>query len=71
MRKNQNKNLCHINATITKQSRYWLNYICAMKGWPERDIGRAIDLLMKTYIRNYELQKEMKGRKENESGTKD
>lgn len=42
-----------------------------MKGWPERDIGRAIDLLMKTYIRNYELQEEIKGRKENESGTKD
>ncbi len=43
-----------------------------MNGWPERDIGRAIDLLMKTYIRNYELQKENeKGRKENEPGNKD
>ena len=43
------KNLRRISAVITAQTLWHLYQICAMNGWGAKDIGRAIDAVVKAY----------------------
>jgi hypothetical protein len=41
------KNLRRISIVVTAQTLWHLNRLCAMNGWGEKDIGRAIDKLVR------------------------
>ncbi len=47
--KTDRKNLRGIKAIVTAQTKWHLDKICAYKGWGEKDIGRAIDLVTRIY----------------------
>ena len=42
------KNLRRVSVVVTTQTLYHLNYLAAMNGWGEKDIGRVIDKLVRT-----------------------
>ena len=46
------KNLIRVPMVITKQSHYHLCHICAMNGWGEKDIGRAVDKVTTAFRNN-------------------
>lgn len=43
------KNLVSYRVVTTKQTRFHLLELCAMCGWSEKGIGRAIDKVMRAY----------------------
>lgn len=43
------KNLVSYKVVTTKQTRFHLLQLCAMCGWNEKNIGRAIDKVMRAY----------------------
>lgn len=43
------KNLVSYKVVTTKQTRFHLLELCAMSGWSEKGIGRAIDKVMRAY----------------------
>lgn len=47
--KTKNKNLRRISVVVTAQTLYHLRLLAAMNGWGEKDIGRVIDKLVRTY----------------------
>lgn len=48
-KKENKKNLRRVSVVVTAQTLWHLNYICAVNGWGEKDIGRAIDKVMRAY----------------------
>lgn len=45
------KNLRRLPAPIvTAQTQYHLYEICAANGWGEKDVGRAIDMVVRAYM---------------------
>ena len=47
--KTNKKNLRRRNIVITAQTEWHLRKICAICGWPDKDIGKAIDKLVRAY----------------------
>lgn len=45
-----NKNLRTVKVTITAQTQYHLQRMAIMCGWRERDMGRVIDKLVRSYL---------------------
>lgn len=43
------KNLRRISIVVTAQTLYHLRQLAAMNGWGEKDIGRVIDKLVRSY----------------------
>ena len=43
------KNLRRVSVVITAQSLYHLKRLAAQSGWGEKDLGRIIDKLVRTY----------------------
>lgn len=43
------KNLRRHNLIFSRQTEYHLLEICAYKGWPEKDMGRAVDFVTREY----------------------
>lgn len=43
------KNLRRISVVVTAQTLYHLRGLAAMNGWGEKDIGRVIDKLVRSY----------------------
>lgn len=49
--KTNKKNLRRLeHCVVTAQTKWHLGYICAFNGWGEKDIGRAIDEVVKFYV---------------------
>ncbi len=47
------KNLRRLPSSIvTAQTEYHLYRICAVNGWPERDVGRAIDFVTSEFCKS-------------------
>ena len=47
--KTDKKNLRRISVVVTAQTLYHLRWLAAMNGWGEKDIGRVIDKLIRSY----------------------
>ena len=43
------KNLRRVSIVVTAQTLYHLQWLAAMNGWGEKDIGRVIDKLVRSY----------------------
>jgi hypothetical protein len=43
------KNLRRISIVVTAQTLYHLRWLAAMNGWGEKDLGRVIDKLVRSY----------------------
>lgn len=43
------KNLIRINIVVTRQTLWHLRQLAAMAGWGEKDIGRVIDHMVRTW----------------------
>ena len=43
------KNLRRVSIVVTAQTLYHLNHLAAVNGWGEKDIGRVIDKLMRSW----------------------
>ena len=54
--KTNKKNLRRISAVITAQTAWHLYQICARNGWGEKDIGRAIDKVVRAYLADKETR---------------
>lgn len=44
------KNLRRVNIVVTAQTLNHLEKIAAANGWGEKDLGRVVDKLMRTYL---------------------
>jgi hypothetical protein len=45
----KNKNLRRISIVVTAQTLYHLRWLAAINGWGEKDLGRVIDKLVRSY----------------------
>ena len=43
------KNLVRISIVVTKQTLWHLRELAAMAGWGDRDIGKVVDKLVRTW----------------------
>ena len=43
------KNLRRVSIVVTAQTLHHLNHLAAVNGWGEKDIGRVIDKLMRSW----------------------
>lgn len=43
------KNLVRISIVVTKQTLWHLRQLAAMAGWGEKDLGRVIDRMVRTW----------------------
>lgn len=50
------KNLRRVKVVITAQTLWHLNRLCALNGWGEKDIGRVIDKIVRTYCVDKEVK---------------
>lgn len=48
--KQNKKNLRRVSVIVTAQTLWHLYHICAMNGWGTKDIGRAIDKVVRAYV---------------------
>lgn len=46
---NTKKNLVRINVVVTRQTLWHLRQLAAMAGWGEKDLGRVIDRVVRTW----------------------
>lgn len=46
---NTKKNLVRINIVVTRQTLWHLRQLAAMAGWGDRDIGKVVDKLVRTW----------------------
>lgn len=46
---NTKKNLIRINIVVTRQTLWHLRQLAAMAGWGEKDLGRVIDRMVRTW----------------------
>jgi hypothetical protein len=46
---NTKKNLVRINVVVTRQTLWHLRQLAAMAGWGEKDLGRVIDHMVRTW----------------------
>ena len=44
-----NKNLRRISIVVTARTLYQLRWLAAVSGWGEKDLGRVIDKLVRSY----------------------
>ena len=56
--KTNKKNLRRLeHVVVTAQTLWHLSYICALNGWGIKDIGRAIDEVVKFYVAHHSKEK--------------
>ena len=46
---NTKKNLIRINIVVTRQTLWHLRQLAAMAGWGEKDLGKVVDKLVRTW----------------------
>ena len=55
--KTNKKNLRRLErVVVTAQTLWHLSYICALNGWGIKDIGRAIDEVVRFYVTNHRME---------------
>lgn len=55
--KTNKKNLRRRSVVISAQTEWHLREICARNGWGDKDIGRAIDKVMRAYLADQETRR--------------
>lgn len=53
---NDKKNLRRISIVVTAQTLYHLRHMAAVNGWGEKDLGRVIDKVIRTYRTDMRIQ---------------